>query len=194
MNPRGNFFEEQFDRVSNLVWNLQKNPPSTWAGWLGRFLGLFTGVRVDLAERVRSILEIRHEDPLGAGVEQREVKWKKHMYFIIEIDMYYRCLCKKGFMVFQWISLVSVCSTGLCIAALHLSHWDNWEAQVPLEVFQIKISFIIQVGWKYIEDGKQMRSESSLKQDSLSWGKTQINKSMISHISDQSHPVRYPSR
>lgn len=53
MNPRGNFFEELFDKVSSSAWKSQEIPPSTSAEWLGRFLGLFTGVRVGLASSAR---------------------------------------------------------------------------------------------------------------------------------------------
>lgn len=47
VNPRGNFCGEVLNKGSSSVWQSQKNPPSSWADWLGRFLGLLTEVELD---------------------------------------------------------------------------------------------------------------------------------------------------
>lgn len=170
------FFWRTVWQGQQAVWKLQKNPPPTLAEWLGRFLGLFTGVRVDLASSARKDkVHIgdkawrspgRRNGAQGGGLVHRE---RKVVYFIQ--CSYLKWVCKKeGFMAFQWNSPVSVCSTDLCIAALHW--WGQLGSPGPLEVRSNEDQFHYPSGVKCIEDGKQMRSERSLKQDSLPSGKT----------------------
>ena len=47
VDPRGNFGGDMLNRGSSWVWISQKNPPSPWAEWLGRILGLLTEVEMD---------------------------------------------------------------------------------------------------------------------------------------------------